>query len=276
MSLPIDTKIARLGRAGSDRAINKSSVRIPKAAEIVAAKLRRTIVDGSIEPGSFLPSEAQMIKLFEVSRPTIREAIRILEFENLICVSRGARGGAVVQPPSPDFVSKAVGVSLQSSNATLDDVFAARAVLEPAAASMAAKTRSKEAGEKLLEHVELEFAALDDQTHTIAVEVAAFHRLLLSECGNKTFALLGVALHDLVLRHLKLYHQTVPREVSEKRARSITGIRSHEKLANLILNGQAEEAEAHWRVHMAKVAEFILPGLGKTSVLEVLDDASWT
>ncbi|AUW57110.1 GntR family transcriptional regulator [Sphingobium sp. SCG-1] len=251
---------------------SKPGVRVPKAAEIVAGKLRRSIVDGSIEPGNFLPSEAKMIELFEVSRPTIREAIRILEFENLINVTRGARGGAVVQPPSPDFVSKAVGVALQTTNATLGDVYAARAVLEPAAAGMAAKFRSEEAGTKLLNQAEKEAETLKNQIRLNANDAADFHRLLLSECGNKTFALLGVALHDLVLRHLKLFHQT--RAPSEAQ-RSRSGVRSHEKLANLILRGEAEEAEAHWRRHMDKLAEIILPGLEKTSVLEVLDNTSW-
>jgi len=254
----------------------KTSVRVPKAAEIVAAKLRRSIVDGSNEPGSFLPSEARLIEMFEVSRPTIREAIRILEFENLICVTRGARGGAVVQAPSPNFVSKAVGVSLQSNNATLGDVFAARAALEPAAAGMAARLNPQVAGDKLLAHVEKEFQTLEDQSHSIAYDAADFHRLLLSECGNKTFALLGVALHDLVLRHLRLYHQTrLPADQPTTLARSITGIRSHEKLANLIAKGKAKEAEDHWNRHMAKLAEIILPGLEETSVLEVLDDSRW-
>lgn len=257
--------------------IAKPGVRVPKAAEIVAAKLRRSIVDGTVKPGSFLPSEARMIQMFEVSRPTVREAIRILEFENLICVSRGAKGGAVVQPPSPDFVSKAVGVSLQTSNATLGDIFAARSVIEPAAAAMAARDRPEEAGNILLAHVEEEFKILQDQSKSIASEAASFHRLLLSECGNKTFALLGVALHNLVRRHLRLYHQArLPNQTTETYSRSIAGVRSHEKLANMILRGEATEAEEHWRAHMNKVAEFILPGLADTSVLEVLDDASWT
>ncbi|HYG26204.1 MAG TPA: GntR family transcriptional regulator, partial [Caulobacteraceae bacterium] len=67
----------------------KSHVRARKTAEIVAGRIRRAIVQGSIGPGESLPSEAELIQMFEVSRPTIREAIRILEFENLISVLRG-------------------------------------------------------------------------------------------------------------------------------------------------------------------------------------------
>jgi len=254
----------------------KTGIRVPKAAEIIAAKLRRSIVDGTIQPGSFLPSEARLIEIFEVSRPTIREAIRILEFETLISVARGARGGAVVQPTSPMFVSRAVGVALQSSNATLGDIFAARAALEPAAAGMAARLRGPQAGARLLEHVEQEFATLDGKSPQRPPDSASFHGLLLSECGNMTFALLGVALNELVIRHLKMFHQTrSPDQQHETFSRAINAVRSHEKLANLISQGKAREAEAHWHRHMAKLAEIILPGLEETSIIEVLDDARW-
>jgi GntR family transcriptional regulator, transcriptional repressor for pyruvate dehydrogenase complex len=70
----------------------KSQVRVPKTAELVASRIRRAIVEGRIGAGENLPSEAKLVETFEVSRPTIRETIRILEFE--ITASRGARGGA--------------------------------------------------------------------------------------------------------------------------------------------------------------------------------------
>ncbi len=216
-----------------------------------------------------------MIEMFDVSRPTIREAIRILEFENLISVSRGARGGAVVQPHTPAFVSRAVGVALQSTGATLGDVYAARSVIEPVAARMAAEARPKEAGAILLAHAKQERELLTTEAE-IADRVAEFHRLLLTECGNKTFALLGVALHDLVSRHQNLFHRVRPAEGAEDtRKRSSLGVRSHEKLAKLIADGEGAEAEAHWHRHMQRTAELILPGLEQTSVLDVLDKKDW-
>jgi DNA-binding FadR family transcriptional regulator len=252
----------------------QTGVRVPKAAEIVAAKLRRTIVDGTLTPGDMLPSEARMIEDFGVSRPTIREAIRILEFENLIVVTRGARGGAKVQPHTPAFVSRAVGVALQADNAMLGDIFAARQVIEPAAAAMAAKSRPKEIGEILAAHVEKERQMLSSKHRDYTELVADFHRLLLQECGNKTFGLLGVALHEVVLRHLKLYGQTgTPRRINENLS---VGIRSRKKLVDLIAAGDAEAAEAHWQRHMKRIAELILPGLDKTSVVDALDETSWT
>lgn len=249
---------------------NDEGVRIPKAAEIVAEKLRRLIVRGTLKPGDMLPSEAKLIEMFDVSRPTIREAIRILEFENLIIVSRGARGGATVQPPSHQFVARAMGVALQTNQTTLDDLFRARSEIEPLAARMAALDRPKEAGAVLQAHVEFE-RELFEKAAEITAHTANFHKLLLTECGNKTFGLLGVALHDLVSRHQRLYHRMLPAKLEETRKRTLLGIRSHEKLTNFILAGKAQEAETHWRRHMDKVAELIVSPLSGTKVIEVLE-----
>lgn len=253
----------------------KSLVRVPKTAEIVAGKIRRQIVDGSIGSGESLPSEAKLIEMFEVSRPTIREAIRILEFENLISVSRGARGGARVQPPSVDFVSRAMGVALQSRGATLGDIYAARSLIEPLAAKMAAEARPKEAAAALREHIQREKQALETSL-VIAGHTAEFHRIVMEQCGNQTFALVGIALHDLVAKHQNLAHRNRPSEAADitlKRSRA--GVRSHEKLADFIDAGRGEDAEHHWRLHMAKAGEFFLQ-VAETSVVDILEGEAWT
>jgi DNA-binding transcriptional MocR family regulator len=50
-------------------------MRVPKAAEVVAANLRRQIVLGEVAAGDYLPSQAQLMRRFGVSRPTLREAL---------------------------------------------------------------------------------------------------------------------------------------------------------------------------------------------------------
>jgi DNA-binding FadR family transcriptional regulator len=256
--------------------MSKSQVRVPKTAEIVASKLRRAIVEGTLGSGESLPSEAKLIEMFEVSRPTIREAIRILEFENLISISRGARGGARVQAPSVGFVSRAMGVALQSRGATLGDIYAARSSIEPLAARLAAQTRPAEAAAALRARIVIEREALRN-TVVIAGYAAEFHRILMEQCGNQTFALVGIALHDLVSKHQTLAHRNRPPEdpdVTLKRSRM--GVRSQEHLIELIEAGRAGDAQNHWQAHMAKAGEFFLEGLAETSVVDILERETWT
>jgi GntR family transcriptional regulator, transcriptional repressor for pyruvate dehydrogenase complex len=251
--------------------ISKPQVRVPKTAEIVASKIRRAIVEGTIESGDTLPSEAKLIEMFEVSRPTIREAIRLLEFENLVSISRGARGGARVQAPSVSFVSRAMGVALQSRGATLGDIYAARSLIEPSAARLAAEHRPKQAAAALRAQIEKELETLKN-TVVITGYAAEFHRILMEQCGNQTFALVGIALHDLVSKHQALAHRSHPQENPEiTLKRSKAGVRSQERLLEYIEAGRGEAAENHWRAHMAKAGEYFLEGLAQTSVVDILD-----
>src|SRR5688572_11810979 len=112
---------------GSER----TAIRIPKTAELVADSIRRQIIGGELREGDTLQPEAQIIEEFGVSRPTVREAFRILESEKLISVSRGSRGGARVHPPKADQVARYAGFVLRSKKASYRDVYEARILIEP-------------------------------------------------------------------------------------------------------------------------------------------------
>src|ERR1700737_3860241 len=96
---------------------NVSTVRVPKAGEMVAAQLRRQIVLGQLKEGDQLPSESVLMEQFGVSRPTLREAFRILEAEGAITVRRGVRGGARVQVPDTNGAAPHIGLPLQDRGA---------------------------------------------------------------------------------------------------------------------------------------------------------------
>ena len=81
-------------------ALAGAPVRSPKTAELVAGTLRRMVVDGQLKEGDFLPNEAELMAHFGVSRPTLREAVRVLESERLVEVRRGSRTGARVRVPA--------------------------------------------------------------------------------------------------------------------------------------------------------------------------------
>src|SRR5213080_2961741 len=100
-------------------------LRAPKTAELIASDLRRQIVRGELTAGATLPSEMLLMEQYGVSRPTLREAFRILESESLISVRRGARGGARVVSPDIAVAARYVGLLLQMSGTTIADVYEA-------------------------------------------------------------------------------------------------------------------------------------------------------
>ena len=72
---------------------------VPKAAEVAVAALRRRIILGRLGEGDVLPSEDDLMAELGVSKPTLRQAIRILESESLVTVRRGAHGCMRVSVP---------------------------------------------------------------------------------------------------------------------------------------------------------------------------------
>src|ERR1700742_56067 len=100
-------------------------IRIPKTAEVVAADIRKMIIRGEMREGDFLQPEAQLMEYYGTSRPTIREAFRILENEQFISVTRGSRSGARVHEPKVDSVARYAGFALQAQGALLSDIYQA-------------------------------------------------------------------------------------------------------------------------------------------------------
>ena len=117
-----------------------TTIRSPKTAELVAGTLRRMVVDGQLKEGDFLPNEAELMAHFGVSRPTLREAVRVLESERLVEVRRGSRTGARVRVPGPEIVARPAGLLLELSGATIADVLVARSGVEPIAVRVLAES----------------------------------------------------------------------------------------------------------------------------------------
>jgi GntR family transcriptional regulator, transcriptional repressor for pyruvate dehydrogenase complex len=125
------------------------TVRSPKTAELVARSLRRMVVDGDLKDGDYLPNEAELMTHFGVSRPTLREAVRLLESERLVEVRRGSRTGARVRMPGPEIVARPVGLLLEVAGATMADVMVARSGIEPLAARLLAEQGTPSAIDEL-------------------------------------------------------------------------------------------------------------------------------
>lgn len=240
-------------------------VRVPKTAELVAARIRRRIIRGEVKEGDALLSESELMAEFGVSRPTLREAFRILESESLISVTRGSRGGARVHRPDIRVAARFAGLFLQYAGATLEDVQMARVVVEPPAVRMLAERRDLEAAGKLRQLIAQEAQVLDDG-HAFAEVSTRFHELLMELAGNQTLALVVGMLHDIIEMHVESLMERSLDVDANKRS-----IRSQEKLLEFIEAGDAERAEEHWRNHVRNAARWTLEGAARKSVVDLFD-----
>lgn len=234
-----------------DTAVNKR-IRVPKTSEIVADQIRGQIIRGERNEGDFLPPEGQLMETLGISRPTLREAFRILEAEGLIGVVRGSRTGARVYKPSVELVSRYAGYVLQSIGTTISDLYQARLAIEPSVVRWLATTRGDGALGGLHNIVAEMRALLDSEQHDAFVElVEAFHQELVRASGLKTLTFMNRILLNLAATHQRDLHrrnQTRIREDIPKFMR--TALKSFEKLLSLIEEGDIEGAVAHWRGHL--------------------------
>jgi DNA-binding FadR family transcriptional regulator len=251
--------------------LDASVVRVPKAGELVAAELRRKIITGELEVDEPLPSEATLMAQFGVSRPTLREAFRILESEQLIRVLRGARGGARVLKPDPTVAARYTGVLLQSLATPLVDVYRARASLEESAIRLAAGHKIT-ANVKELHRLLAEGAELIEDEPAFAAYDVEFHRAVVDLAANTTLKVLADMLFGIIDAHNRSYIASHPPGYDLPANK--TAQRAHAKLVRLLEAGDLEAAHRHWRRHLEGVEKYMV-GDSKATIVDVLAAASY-
>ena len=243
------------------------TVRVPKTAELVAAHLRRQIVRGELTEGDALPPETELMEQFGVSRPTLREAFRVLEAESLITVRRGSRGGARVHLPDSSVAGRYAGILLQVRGATLDDVFIGRLVIEPAAAKLAASRPDGEAVPPLRAALDAEAALTHDRHFAHASN--AFHDTLVAVSASHTLQVLYSTIKEVVTSTVS-HFLVAPYAGKDQPAENERAVRAHAKLVDLVAAGDAAGAEAFWAAHMEIVRRLFLDVYGSATVVELL------
>lgn len=251
---------------GPDAITRQAPVRSPKTAELVAGTLRRMVVDGQLKEGDFLPNEAELMEHFGVSRPTLREAVRVLESERLVEVRRGSRTGARVRVPGPEIVARPAGLLLDFSGADIADLLVARSAIEPMAARLLAE-QGDEAAFGELERMLDEHIPKDWRSDRLAETTGDFHRRVVELSGNATLGIIAGMLHEITVRHhafLFKEHRPVSKADYEKL------MRSYRRLIQLIRSGDGDAAEAHWRKHLDNARNLMLQGLETVKVRDVM------
>lgn len=244
-----------------------STVRVPKAGELVASHLRRQIVLGQLKEGDQLPSEAVLMEQFGVSRPTLREAFRILEAEGAITVRRGVRGGARVQVPNIEVAARQIGLLLQYRGALLSDVYEARTVIEPAAARMAAERRTSAGLDRLQEILNRHHASIDDPGGAFDAD-AEFHRLVVELSGNETLQVLSAMVGNIIREGDRAHAESHDWAHEQKLAK--IAVQAHTRLVELIRKRNGDQAEELWRRHLAESAKVVLGDRATATIVELL------
>src|ERR1700739_2914491 len=112
---------------------------VPKASDVLADDLRERILLGEFPEGTALPTERDLVAQTQMSRATVREALRILEVQGVIRIKTGRAGGAFVQKPDDESVADSVALVIRGRRIRMAALLETREAIEPACAQLAAK-----------------------------------------------------------------------------------------------------------------------------------------
>jgi len=217
----------------------------PSSSQAVAERIRSFVVGERLQPGDRLGREEDLAREFGVSRPTLREALRLLSSEHLVRASKGPGGGifvaATLEQGIGMGVSASVATMLDAHSIDLDELLETRMLLEIPLAGLAAAR----AGEEdlvilrgLLEEVE---ASAGDHTRMTDVD-ARLHHLIAQIADNRLAAALTGWIVDVLQPRLAAFIEpaVVVSVVADQ----------HRDLLQAIVRGDPDTAERAMREHL--------------------------
>jgi GntR family transcriptional regulator, transcriptional repressor for pyruvate dehydrogenase complex len=223
---------------------------VPKASDVLARELRERILNGELAEGTALPAERELVKQTHMSRATVREALRILEVQNLVRVRAGRAGGAFVQRPTAKAMAGSVTMLIRGQKIKLADLMETREALEPFCAELAARNRTED-----------DLAVLDRANDDIAnpdADLAAFLQANLDwhmgvAMAGRNELLIGFM---TALSHA-IYTGTENAAFVDDTVRAAT-VRAHRSITNAIRSRDADAAGRRMRRHVHSYAMAVL------------------
>ena len=171
-----------------------------KLAEHIAEQLRGQIVRRELADGDYLPVEADLCEFFETSRPTMREAFRILEAEGLLRIRRGGRHGPQVCAPDPAVTARKLGLLLQYGDVEISSVYDAFLDVVPQAARRLAERHSPDDIARLREQRARCEDAVDDGAAFLDASTE-FSLVIVELAGNPVWAVVSRLLAEVLRAH---------------------------------------------------------------------------
>jgi GntR family transcriptional regulator, transcriptional repressor for pyruvate dehydrogenase complex len=243
-------------------------LRTSRMADLVAQRLRESIIRGELEDGADLPREADLIEEFGVSRPSMREALRILETEGIIQIRRGRIGGASVRLPTEKSAAYHLGLVLHSRGVMASDVAAARAVLEPACAGLAAGRKRRTTLTRQLDRLVDQSEALVGKSVEFTATALRFHEAIVEGCGNHTMIVLTGALDAVWSDQERRWAKRATGSgdyPDVERQRGV--VAAHRRIVELIRDGDVDGVVRVMRRHLADSQVYVTRGSRKVDVL---------
>jgi len=220
----------------------------------VVDQIEKAIIDGKLQSGDMLPSEREMKDLFQTSRGTLREALRVLEQKGLIEIKLGVGGGSVVKAAPMEQVCDSLDLLVRFQQISLRHLAEFREGVEgnvAATASQRATQRDIVKLEALLEKARRYVAkGVSEWPQFVEID-GRIHQALAGITGNPMYIVIHQMVHDNIQRY---YEQFLP----WTQTRLQENLDDLCRIVALIKAGDAEKASARARRHVRRFGEYMI------------------
>jgi GntR family transcriptional repressor for pyruvate dehydrogenase complex len=217
-----------------------------RLSEYAIDQLRKFIVNNNLEEGSKLPSERELVDKLQISKGSIREALRILEITGLVDVRPGK--GIFVRHLTGDLI-----VPLSSwvtrNKEEIYKHFEARLILEPEVAALAARRITKEYINRIEQNILLQKSYPETEVVSIISADIEFHRLVAEAAKNETISMLMNSLAKISFHGWKAALRVEGRNES--------AVREHAQLLNFLSKRDEGGARTAMREHMLRSIQLL-------------------
>lgn len=226
-------------------AISFEPVVVKKASEEIVEQVQDSILNHTLKPGDTLPPERELIKMFGRSRPTVREALRVLELKGLIATTNG--GSTVICKPGIEQLEDTLRIMFSMYKITSEEIYDVRNSLEMSAVELAAERRTDEDIECLQSIIQDEIESIEDIERFIHLD-RDFHERIAEAANNNVFVILICALREPLEDRIR---ESISRiGLDEYRKEQKILIEGHKNILNSIVRQSKEEVTEHMKQHI--------------------------
>lgn len=223
--------------------------------ERITTRILEDISSGKLRAGDRLPPEMDLAKDFGVSRPTVREALKVLQAMSVLRSSTGPTGGTFVRTIDgsgvAEYLKDSISLLLSVNEMKLEQLYEAREAIEITAAGMAATRRAAwdlAEMERIIESDELK------DSDTVISDIS-FHQAVARASRNEMFSLFMSSIHMTVRTLAERYILPEAKQVSQ---------RQHRQIYQAILDQDGLLARSRMQEHLKFASEIYREAIPKT------------
>jgi GntR family transcriptional repressor for pyruvate dehydrogenase complex len=172
----------------------------------VVEQIQDAVLSGKLSPGTKLPAERELKELFNTSRGTLREALRVLEQKGLIEIKLGVTGGAIVKKIDADPIVESLALLIRSGGISLEHLAEFRIKIEGSIVELAAQRATPEdiqEMERLFKLAKTYFENSDWENFLKTDETMHTYIGIMSQ--NPVFQFVQKSIHDNIHRYYESY-----------------------------------------------------------------------